>query len=121
MFTVSVKTNFWASHQITLPDGSKEPLHGHNWLAVADISRDKLGADQMVMDFCQLKDMLEKIITSCVDGSTEQKNCFQLGNASAEQVAEYVYKKLEICLPAEVKLETVSITEEPGCVAKFSR
>ena len=42
MFTISVETHFWASHQLHLPDGSKEPSHYHNWLVTVQVAAEKL-------------------------------------------------------------------------------
>ena len=61
MFTISVETRFWASHQMVLSDGSKEPLHYHNWLVTADVGCQKLNHMAVVMDFHELKKMVEEI------------------------------------------------------------
>ena len=55
MYTVSVETHFWASHQLTLSDGSKEPVHHHNWRVIAEVGSDRLDSMAVVMDFEQLK------------------------------------------------------------------
>ena len=62
MFTISVETHFWASHQLTSPDGSKEPVHRHNWLVAADVSSDKLNNMGIVMNFQSLSAILNKTI-----------------------------------------------------------
>ena len=62
MFTVSVETHFRASHQLTLPDGSKEQAHTHDWLIAAEVCRDKLDSMGLVMDFSRLKAMVDNIV-----------------------------------------------------------
>ena len=119
MFTLTVETRFWASHQLTLPDGSKEPLHAHNWSAAADVSSNVLSDMGFVMDFHQLKRMLDDIVAEFNDIALENIDYFRKNPSSAENVAKYLYEKLQLAMPEGVRLEAVSVTEEPGCSAKF--
>jgi 6-pyruvoyltetrahydropterin/6-carboxytetrahydropterin synthase len=120
MFTVSVETYFWASHQLTLPDGSKEPLHHHNWAVIANISSEKLDDMGFVMDFCRLKEALDKTTAEFDNVPLDSIDYFQRNNSSAENVAKYIFDKLEPKLPRGVKLRSIRVIEEPGCSAKFS-
>ena len=121
MFTVSVETHFWASHRLALPDGSKEPLHHHNWAVTANVNSDKLNSMGLIMDFGQLKAMLDKTIAEFDNIPLDTIDYFQQNNSSAENVAKYIYEKLRTKLPKSVKLRSVSVVEEPGCSAKFSK
>ena len=120
MFTISVETNFWASHQLTLPDGSKEPPHRHNWSVTVDVSTEALNSMGLVMDFRQLKAMVDKTIAEFDNIPLDRIGYFQRNNSSAENVAKYIYEKLLIKLPKGVKLQSIRIVEEQGCSAKFS-
>lgn len=119
MFTVSVETRFRASHQLVLPDGSKEHAHGHNWLVTADVSSETINPLGVVMDFRQLKAMTDDIVAGFENESLDNLDYFQRNNPSAENVAKYIYEKLEPKLPKGVKLRCVRVEEEPGCSAKF--
>jgi len=121
LFTVSVETHFWASHQLTLPDGSKEPLHRHNWLVTADVSSDRLNDMGLVMDFRWLKTMVDNIIAELGNTPLEKNDYFQQNNSSAETVAKYIYEKLEPKLPKDVELRSIGVAEKLGCSAKFTR
>ena len=121
MFTVSVETYFRASHQLTLPDGSKEPLHRHSWVVTADVSSDKLNSMGLVMDFYRLKAMVDNIVAEFDDIPLDRIDYFQRNNSSAENVAKYIYEKLEPKLPEGVKLDHIRVVEEPGCSAKFGK
>jgi 6-pyruvoyltetrahydropterin/6-carboxytetrahydropterin synthase len=121
LFTISVETGFRASHQLTLPDGSKEPLHEHDWRVVAQAGSDKLNAMGLVMDFHHLRDLLDSVLSQFQDAALEQQPCFARNNTSAENVAEYVYESLEGRLPPGVRLEKIKVVEEPGCAAKFTK
>ena len=106
---------------MTLPDGSKEALHRHNWLVIADVSSDKLNSMGLVMDFRQLRKMLEKIVADFDNIRLEKNDYFNQNTASAEAVAKYIYEKLAPRLPAAVKLQHIKVIEEPGCWAKFGK
>ena len=124
MFTISVETHFWASHQLTLPDGSKEPAHQHNWLVTADVSSEKLNSMGLVMNFRRLKAMVDNIVAEFDNPGTQgldRIDYFQRNNSSAENVAKYIYEKLRTRLPKGVKLRSIRVVEEPGCSAKFSK
>lgn len=120
MLTVSVETCFWASHQLTLPDGSKEPVHSHNWAVTAYVGSNTVSNMGLVMDFRRLKAMLDDIVAEFDNVALEGIDYFQQNNSTAENVARYIYEKLQTTLPKGVKLEAVEVAEEPGCAAKFA-
>lgn len=120
MFTISVERNFHASHQLVMPDGSKEPVHAHDWVVTVNISSEKLNNMGIVMDFRALRAIIDEIIAVFDNESLESITFFQQNNPSAENVAKYIYKKLLIELPESIKLQNVRVIEEPGCSAMFS-
>jgi len=121
LFTVTVETHFSASHQLTLPNGSQEPLHYHNWVVTADVSRDRLNSMAVVMNFQRLKAIIDNIVAEFDNAALNNVHYFQQNNPSAENVARYIFEKLEPKLPEGVGLENVKVAEEPGCSAKFSK
>ena len=120
MFTVSVETHFWASHQLVFLDGSKESVHNHNWSVTADVSSDKLDNMAVVMDFQKLKAMVDNIVAEFDNRVLNEISYFQQNSPSAENVAKYIYEKLRIKLPKDLKLQSIRVVEEQGCSAKFS-
>jgi len=121
LFSVSVETHFWASHQLTLPDGSKEPLHQHNWVVTVDVNSSELNSMGLIMDFRRLKTMVDNIVTDFDNIQLEKLDYFQQNNSSAEAVARYIYEKLEPRLSRDLKLNYIRVAEQPGCSAKFSK
>lgn len=119
MFTISVETQFQASHRLALADGSKEPAHSHKWSVTADVSSSKLNSMGLVMDFGRLRAMLDDIVAEFDNQTLEAISYFQKNNPSAENVARYIYEKLEPQLPKGVKLHVIKVVEEAGCSAKF--
>lgn len=121
MFTIAVETHFRASHQITLPDGSKEPLHKHDWIATVEVSSGKLNEMGLVMDFVLLKKDVKKIVVPFENTALETHDYFRKTNSSAENVAKFIYEQLQPIIPPGVKLESVSVVEEPLCRAKYCK
>ena len=121
MFSVSVESRFRASHQLTLPNGSKEPLHYHDWVVIVEVGSDKLDKMGLVMDFRRLKSATDKIIAEFDNIQLDSIDYFKQNNSSAENVAKYIYEKLEPKLPNRVKVLSIDVAEEPGCSAKLSK
>jgi 6-pyruvoyltetrahydropterin/6-carboxytetrahydropterin synthase len=119
MFTIRVETRFQASHRLTLPDGSKEPDHSHDWLVTADISRDKLDNMGLVINFQKLKAMMDETVSEFDHTAMDTVSYFRQNNPSAENVAKYIFERLCVKLPDDVKLRSVRVVEEPGCSAEF--
>ncbi|MFC1739375.1 6-pyruvoyl tetrahydropterin synthase family protein [Planctomycetota bacterium] len=121
LFTVTVETSFRASHQLTLPDGSKEKIHHHNWQVAAQVSSEKLNKRGLVMDFCRLRAALESVLSDFGGVQMEELAFFRQNNSSAENVAKYIHAKLQAKLPKDVKLNDITVVEEPGCWARFEK
>ena len=138
MFTVSVETHFRASHQLALPpdegglsrhrrpaskdSGSAEvePEHYHDWLVTADVSSDKLDSRAVVMDFRELRAAVDSIVARLDNTALNRTDYFRLNSPSTENVAKYIYEKLEPKLPKGVKLRNITVMEEPGCSVRFT-
>ncbi|MDD5327279.1 MAG: 6-carboxytetrahydropterin synthase [Phycisphaerae bacterium] len=121
MFTISIETHFRASHQLILPDGSKEHPHRHDWEVVAKVSSDKLDNTGCVMDFRRLRKSLDEIVAKFDNVQLDSIDYFQKNSQSAENTAKYIFDKLEPKLPQGVKLRSIKVIEEPGCSAKFGK
>jgi 6-pyruvoyltetrahydropterin/6-carboxytetrahydropterin synthase len=119
MFIISVERRFRASHQLVLPDGSKEPVHEHDWAVTAELGSDRLNNMGIVMNFQRLQAMIDKIVAGFDKKALESTGFFRQNNPSAENVAKYIYEKLRTGLPEGVKLLNVRVVEEPGCSAMY--
>jgi 6-pyruvoyltetrahydropterin/6-carboxytetrahydropterin synthase len=121
LYTVIVETTFGARHQLTLPNGSKEPRHYHDWGVVCAVSAYKVDKMGLAFDFNRLRTMIDGIVAEFKDTELEDSAIFKNMNSSAENVAEYIYNRLETMLGQKVKLEYVEVTEAPYCRARFSK
>ncbi|MHC4646056.1 MAG: 6-pyruvoyl trahydropterin synthase family protein [Planctomycetota bacterium] len=121
MFSVSVQTHFWASHSLTLPDGSKEMPHNHNWAVTANVSSGELNPMGIVMDFRMLKGIINTLVADFDNTPLENVDYFKKNNPSAENLAKYIYEKMRAMLPNNLELENIRIVEQPGCMAIFGK
>jgi 6-pyruvoyltetrahydropterin/6-carboxytetrahydropterin synthase len=121
VYTIIVETTFSAQHQLTLGDGSKEPLHSHNWGVACVVSAQKLDKMGLAIDFNRLKAMIDGIVSEFEGKQLEISPVFKNMNSSAENVAEYVYNRLKKMLEPNLKLEYVEVTEAPHCRARYSK
>ncbi|MCJ7675010.1 MAG: 6-carboxytetrahydropterin synthase [Sedimentisphaerales bacterium] len=121
MFTVSVETRFRASHQLARADGSKERPHRHQWSVTAHVSSETLDNRGVVMDFQQLKATLDNIVAELDKTTLSKIDYFQRNKPSAENVAKYIYEKLEPELPKGLRLRSIKVVEKPGCSARFAK
>ena len=120
MFVISVEITFNTEHQLTFADGSQEAAHNHNWVVTAALGRDETDEQGMVFDFIQLKKILKEIVAEFENCKLEDFAYFKKINASAENVARYIYGKLKEQVEPIISLEYVEVTESPGCRAKYS-
>jgi 6-pyruvoyltetrahydropterin/6-carboxytetrahydropterin synthase len=100
---------FCAAHQLRLYDGSLEPVHGHNWRVQVTVSAEKLDAIGVVMDFHELERLIDHLIAPWHNRHLNEMPAFADLNPSAENVAGYIARQLE--LPGRVKLQSVEVWE----------
>jgi len=73
------------------------------------------------MDFQQLKATLDNIVAELDKTTLSKIDYFQRNKPSAENVAKYVYEKLEPELPKGLRLRSIKVVEKPGCSARFAK
>ncbi|MBL7216034.1 MAG: 6-carboxytetrahydropterin synthase [Phycisphaerae bacterium] len=120
MFTIFLESSFTAQHQLTFSGGTQEPLHNHEWKVCVAVSAEKLNNEDLVMDFEELKLLLERTLQDFRSQRLETNPLFEQRNASAENLAAILYQQIEPKLPDTVHLDFVEVTEAAGCRARFS-
>lgn len=120
-FDITIEGRFNALHQLRLPDGSLEPLHGHDWRVQVTVSRDDGGVDdcRFVVDFHDLQHRLAELLQPLQHANLSEMESFAGENASAEHVAAWVGQSLRV--PAEAHVVAVAVEEAPGFVARWHR
>ena len=121
MYEITVTRVICAAHAIRLPDGSCEPIHGHNWQVRLTVTAAGLNKIDVVMDFHELEEMIDAILTPANNRNLNDLGPFVDGKISptAERVAWWVGTEIAQHLPQGVTLASVCVTEAPGCQATF--
>ncbi|MEN8126247.1 MAG: 6-carboxytetrahydropterin synthase [Planctomycetota bacterium] len=120
MYTLFVEMTFKAAHQLSFTDGTSEPLHEHDWKVCAAVSCEQLDDNELVIDFEELKTLLSGILQDLRGQRLESLGVFEHRNVSAETLARTLYGQLAPQLPRTVRLESIEVTEAPGCRARYS-
>lgn len=120
-FAITVQRVFAAAHAIRLPDGSLEPIHGHNWNVEATVTAPSLDEIETVMDFHVLEQLMDAILKPMHNRHLNELEPFidTKVNPTAERVAWHIAKQLMAGLPEHVSLESVTVSEAPGCIAAY--
>lgn len=121
MYDIMIEKVFAASHAIRLPDGSLEPVHGHNWPVEVTVSCDELDAIETVMDFHDLEKIVEPLIRRVHNRHLNEVEPFvnTQVNPTAERIAWWLATQIAKALPARVKLVSVKLGEAPGCYTTY--
>jgi 6-pyruvoyltetrahydropterin/6-carboxytetrahydropterin synthase len=120
MYQVSVEQHFDAAHYLRNYNGKCENLHGHRFKVVAHLKAERLNEIGLAYDFVDLKrhlaDILAKFDHTCINDIPP----FTKINASSENIAATIYKKLKPKLPEEVKLASIEVWESPQSCITYS-
>jgi 6-pyruvoyltetrahydropterin/6-carboxytetrahydropterin synthase len=121
VYTLYVDSYFWAGHSVLFPDGSAEPAHSHNFCATAKLTAPALNDKAMAMDFCSLRNLLDRITADIAgSGNIGCIDYFAKNGQTAEIMAKYIFERLKTLLPVGIALAEVIVTEEPLCRAAYA-
>lgn len=88
MYTLKLKHNFSAAHQLTHAYSKEcnDYKHGHNWKVAIEINTNKL-ADNMVVDFKKLKEVINQL-------DHRDLNTILTFEPTAENLTKYLYDEI---------------------------
>ena len=120
MYEVSVQEHFDAAHYLRNYRGKCENLHGHRFKVVANVKFNKLDENGLAYDFIELKRhlgaVLEKYDHTCLNDVPP----FNKINATSENVAATIYKRLQLKLGRQIKLVSIEVWESPQTHVTYS-
>jgi len=120
MYDVTVKTGFSAAHQLRLYDGKFENLHGHNWTAQVTVEADELNPIGVGIDFVELKEMVDRILSRLDYQNINEISPFDKENPSAENIARWLFLELKTQINTEsTRVKRVEVCEMEGCGASY--
>ncbi len=94
MYELKVVTQFSAAHSLRNFHGKCENLHGHNWKVEIYVVSEELDQAEIVMDFGELKDMAEEVLSGLDHKHLNELEFFQANNPSSENIARFIYEGL---------------------------
>lgn len=118
MFTATVEGQFSAAHQVRLPDGSLEPIHGHDWHVTATFASQQLDPTGFVVDFVAARAALDDVLSGLHHQHLNHAPALAGINPTAEHLARYLFERLAASAVGTCLL-AIRITEAPGCAATY--
>ncbi len=122
MYEIFISLTFGAAHRLRDYCGKCENLHGHNWKVEVMVGSESLDQSGMVMDFHQLKAAAREV-TDELDHHylNEDIPYFRTVNPSSENIAHYIFTKLEPLIPPDRELLSVTVFESENASATYKK
>lgn len=112
LYTLTVVTDFAASHIIPGHPGKCARLHGHNWKVEVAIKARKLNAIGMAIDFADIKQQTKIIIEGLDHYHLNDIPPFDEISPTAENVSAWIFQQLADKLNTDdVSLSSVTLWE----------
>lgn len=120
MYTVKVQSYFSSAHNLRGYKGKCEDLHGHNWRVSITARAKDLTENGMVVDFKELKQLLNDIITDLDHKHLNEMEYFKNVNPTSENIARYIYERIS-CKKTDFDVKEVTVWETDSASATYSR
>ncbi len=121
VYHLTVRSSFAAAHRLREYEGNCEQLHGHNWLVEATVESSLLDDRGMAMDFRSIKDALRGILSGMDHKYLNEIPPFDDRNPSSENLARYIFEKMEGKVPPPARLRRITVWESDDCRAEYTR
>ncbi len=118
-YEILLQGEFSAAHRLKLPDGSFEPLHGHNWRVEVSLRGPRLDAAGMLADFTVVQPRLREVTGELHDTYLNELPAFAACNPSTEYVAKHIHDRLRPILQPGVTISMVRVWETSACAAAY--
>ncbi|MGC8976501.1 MAG: 6-carboxytetrahydropterin synthase QueD [Candidatus Ratteibacteria bacterium] len=110
MYEIKVFGEFSSAHRLRFYKGKCESLHGHNWKVELVVVGEFLDRTGLLIDFQILKSKLNIVLEDIDHKNLNKIPFFKDKNPSSENIAFFIYKKMEQLLknyPCKVLKVTV--------------
>lgn len=120
MYEITTEASFSAAHHLRDYDGPCENVHGHNWLVKITVRCSELNDVGIGIDFRTLRAALNGVLSE-LDHTYLNQVLEDTGlNPSSENIARYVYDKLQAAIGGETcRVGRVEVFETPGNSAAY--
>jgi 6-pyruvoyltetrahydropterin/6-carboxytetrahydropterin synthase len=122
VFNVAKDFRFAAAHQIRGHRGGCENLHGHSYRVRVHVQARELDALGMVVDFADLKAVMEEVIGPFDHRFLNEVPPFDARNTTAELLAQHVCEEVARRLDdGRVRVTRVEVWESDSAFATYAR
>ena len=120
MYEVTIIKSFSAAHVLAEIGGKCEELHGHNFKVEVTVAASELSSTGLLIDFRVFKKWLGEILEDIDHKHLNIIPSFAGINPSAENIAKYIYEKMELKVkPARVNVVGVKIWESENAAINY--
>jgi 6-pyruvoyltetrahydropterin/6-carboxytetrahydropterin synthase len=123
MYTIFKDFTFSAAHAIRGHTRGCQNLHGHNYRVRVHLRAGQLDALGMVLDFSDLKAMMQEIVGPFDHRVINDIQPFDERNTTAELISQYVFEEIERRLGDQerVRVTRVEVWETDTSCAAYER
>ncbi len=121
LYTLTVRTSFAAAHRLRGYEGDCENLHGHNWIVEVTAESEVLDERGIAVDFRVMKSALNGFLARLDHRYINEVPPFDAVNPSSENIARFVFEKMEEAFPAPARIVRVAVWESDDARAEYSR
>ena len=112
MYTAATEIVFQTGHYLTFDHHHQETPHRHDWRVRVTVVAEQLDRHGLVFDF----NLLNKLLTQVAEPLGQVENINELPpftemNPSTENLARYIHDRLQMDLPATVRISEVMVWE----------
>lgn len=121
LYSLTVRSEFSASHHLRNYQGKCEACHGHNFGVEITVEGETLAPDtHMLVDFGDLKADLARVLSALDHKDLNQVPPFDAVNPSSENLAQYVYRNLAPLVAGRgARLQSVTVSEKSAQSATY--
>ncbi len=115
-YEIIVRSRFSAAHFLRDYRGPCANVHGHGFEVEVAVGGDELGPEQLLMDFHDLKGMLERVLDGLDHRFLNEVPPFDSMSPTSENIARWVFERMEelVCSAGRrVRLLWVGVAESP--------
>ena len=121
MFKLVVKKEFSSAHILVGHPGACKRMHGHNWVVEAKVEGDQINKIGMVIDFKDIKNELENIISKLDHQYLNDLEPFIENNPTAENISKFIYKELSKNINTDnIKVSEIKLWETNSSAVIYS-
>ncbi len=120
MYKIRVTRHFAGAHFLKGYHGKCENLHGHNWKVEAEFACDDLDKIGIALDFKIVKKELDRILDELDHTLLNNHPAFKRINPSAENIANYIFKRLTKQFQKRARVKSVTVWESENASAEYS-